>query len=238
MASRQALIALVAQHNGEHPDAYFIRKAYVDAIVQAGGIPLIVPPQPKERVAAALSRVQGLVLTGGVDVDPRLYGEQPRPSCGEISPLRDELDLAAAAYALQHNLPLLAICRGVQVLNVALGGSLVQDIPDEVPGALKHRQQAPGWYATHAVAVQPDTLLSSIVGSGTLDVNSLHHQAVKRVGKGLRIAATAPDGIIEALESTEHRFVLGVQWHPELMVESCPAARAVFEHFVHAAAAE
>jgi len=236
MAPRQVLIALTAQHNSEHENEYFLRRAYIDAIVGAGGIPLILPPLAAGKIETVLDRVQGLVLTGGVDVDPRRYGEQPSEKCGEISPLRDELDLAAAAAALKRDLPLLAICRGIQVLNVALGGSLLQHIPEEVEGALKHRQQAPGWYGTHEVQVEPDTLLAEAVGSGPLVVNSLHHQAVKRLGEGLLVSAVAPDGVVEAVESRRHRFAVGVQWHPELMVEHCPAARAVFAHFLRAAA--
>lgn len=238
MSSRQPLIGLVAQYNSENPHRYFIHRAYVQAIADAGGVPLIVPPQQAEQLGAILSSVQGVVLTGGVDVDPIRYGEQPKEGCGEISPLRDELDLAVTAFALEHDLPLLAICRGIQVLNVSLGGSLIQDILAEVNGALKHRQQAPGWYGTHDVDVQPSTLLSGILGSGGLRVNSFHHQAIRQVGQGLRISATAPDGIVEAVESTRHRFVLGVQWHPELMAERCLAAQAIFRHFVQAAAVQ
>lgn len=236
MSSKQVLIALTAQQNSERPQDFFVRQAYVQAIVQAGGVPLVIPPQPPERLPAILGSVQGLVLTGGVDLDPCRYGEEPKKECGEISPLRDELDLAAAAYALAQDLPILAICRGIQVLNVALGGTLIQDIPSEVSGALKHNQQAPGWYGTHEVRIVSETLLGMIVGRETLRVNSMHHQAVARLGRGLRVVASAPDGIVEAVESTEHRFALGVQWHPELMSDSCPAAAAIFRHFVRTAA--
>lgn len=237
MSNRQVLIGLVAQHNNDHPNHFFLARAYSQAIINAGGIPLIIPHQPPKQLASLLSQVRGVVLTGGVDVDPQRYGEEPHPGCGEISPLRDELDFAVADWALRHDLPLLAICRGIQVLNVALGGTLFQDIPAQVAGALKHRQQAPGWYGTHEVQLEPATLLSSIWG-GSLKVNSLHHQAIKRLGTGLRLAATASDGVIEAVESTEHRFVVGVQWHPELMEEHCPAARELFRKFVEAAAAD
>jgi putative glutamine amidotransferase len=233
VSNTQALIGLVAQHSSDQPDRYFLNAAYVNAIHNAGGIPIIIPYQPLEGIRTVLHQVRGVVLTGGVDVDPQRYGEAPHRACGEINPLRDELDLAVTELALERNLPILAICRGAQVLNVALGGTLVQDIPEQIPGAIKHRQEAPKWYGTHSVSIQPGSLLSSIVGSDA-QVNSYHHQAIAKVGTGLRVSAEAPDGVVEAVESTPGSFVLGVQWHPELMEERCPAARALFRHFVQA----
>lgn len=238
MSSRRPLIGLVAQHNSSNPDQFFVKRAYVQAVSAAGGIPIMIPPQPPAQLEQLLSRLQGLVLTGGVDVHPELYGEELQPWCGEISQVRDELDFAAAAWALQHDMPLLAICRGIQVLNVAFGGSLYQDIPQEVADAVRHWQSDPGSEGTHEVTVHQGTLLSSLVGRGPLPTNSFHHQGIKRLGSGLKIAATTPDQLVEAVESPEHRFVLGVQWHPELMAESCPAARALFEGFVRAAEGE
>ena len=154
MSNRQVLIGLVAQHNNDHPNHFFLARAYSQAIINAGGIPLIIPHQPPKQLASLLSQVRGVVLTGGVDVDPQRYGEEPHPGCGEISPLRDELDFAVADWALGHDLPLLAICRGIQVLNVALGERCSRTSRRRWQGPLL-RQQALGWYGTHEVQLSP-----------------------------------------------------------------------------------
>ena len=229
------LIGLVCQHNQENPERYFIGRAYVQAVLNAGGTPLVIPYQPKEHILSILDQLNGLILTGGVDVDPNRYGENPLVKCGEINPERDELDLLTTGFALERDLPILAICRGIQVLNVALGGTLVQDIPSQISDPIKHWQTAPNWYATHDIAVQPASLLGKILGTAPTRVNSYHHQSLAKVGNGLRIVATAPDGVIEAVESTEHRFVLGLQWHPEMMEEHYTSAKEIFRHFVQAA---
>ena len=236
MKSR-ALIGLVCQHSLENPDRYFVGRAYVQAVLNAGGTPIVIPYQPKENILHILDKLDGLILTGGVDVDPSRYGENPMVNCGEINPYRDELDLLTAGFALDRNLPILAICRGAQVLNVALGGTLVQDIPSQIKDSIKHWQKAPNWYASHDITVQPASLLGSILGNAPTRVNSYHHQSIAKVGKGLRIVATAPDGIVEAVESTEHRFVLGLQWHPELMDGHYNSASEIFKCFVQAASA-
>jgi putative glutamine amidotransferase len=136
---------------------------------------------------------------------------------------------------LENGVPIFAICRGIQVLNVAAGGTLVQDIPSQVSDPIKHQQEAPRWYATHDISIQPGSRLAELAGGRALRVNSFHHQAVRQVGAGLRVAASAPDGIIEAIEGTTSRFVLGVQWHPELMVDHYPTAQKLFDEFVQAA---
>ena len=235
---RRALIGVVCQHSQENPERYFIARSYIQAVQNAGGTPLVLPIQPQEDLSQVLEHLDGIVLTGGVDVDPYRFGEDPLVGCGEINPLRDEFDLAVTALALERDLPILAICRGAQVLNVALGGSLIQDIPTQVQDPIKHWQQAPNWYATHNVEVKPDSLLGEILETQLTRVNSYHHQSIAKPGQGLSIVATAPDGVIEAVESTEHRFVLGLQWHPELMVERDVGAQAIFKHFVRAALAK
>ena len=237
MRQEQPLIGLVCAHQRENPDRYYVNNANIQAVIKSGGVPVLLPYQPKEQILRLVEGLDGLVLPGGTDVDPNRYGENPLVECGEIDPLWDELDLWAAGFALERNLPILAICRGVQVLNVALGGTLVQDISSQIKNPLKHQQEAPTWYATHDVTVQSASLLGNIWGTAPSRVNSFHHQAIAKVGRGLRIVATAPDGVIEAVESTEHRFVLGVQWHPEHMVEHYPAANRIFQHFVQAALA-
>lgn len=237
MQEKQPIIGLLCGHQSDNPDRYFVNSAYIKSVIGAGGVPILIPYQPKEQILQILDGLDGLILPGGVDVDPNRYGENPIVECGEVDPHWDELDLWATGYALERDLALLGICRGCQVLNVALGGTLVQDIPAQIKNPLKHAQKAPRWYATHDITVQSASLLGSIWQNGLQKVNSFHHQSIAKAGKGLRIVATAPDGIVEAVESTEHRFVLGVQWHPELMVDHYPVASRIFERFVQAALA-
>jgi putative glutamine amidotransferase len=166
-----------------------------------------------------LNLVDALVLTGGADVDPALYGAVPHASYQPAEPARDKVEIQLALGAMSSGMPLLAICRGIQVLNVAAGGTLVQDIPTEVPHALNHQVKQPRNAVAHPVRVEPDSLLARLLGrrvqGGTIGVNSRHHQAVGRLAPGFRVAATAPDGVIEAIESESLPFCLGVQWHPE-----------------------
>ncbi|HKM43456.1 MAG TPA: gamma-glutamyl-gamma-aminobutyrate hydrolase family protein [Limnochordia bacterium] len=235
MQQDKPMIGLLCAHEQEKRDQYFVVNTYIQAVIKAGGIPILIPYQPKEQIFRILEGLDGLVLPGGDDVDPSRYGENPIIQCGAIDPHWDDLDLWAAGFALDSNMPILAICRGCQVLNVALGGTLVQDIPTQIKDPLKHAQQAPRWYASHDITVQSASLLGNIWEHDPKKVNSYHHQSIAKVGKGLRIVASAPDGVIEAVESTEHRFVLGLQWHPELMTDHYPVAGRLFKHFIQAA---
>jgi putative glutamine amidotransferase len=213
--------------------------SYMRALLAAGAAPVLVPVVDGE---AALRRVyaslDGLLLAGGPDVDPVRYGEQARPQLRRVTPERDRLELELLEWALADDLPVFGICRGIQVLNVALGGSLWQDIAAQVPEAQKHDYH-PGYpesRRSHAVEVAPASRLASRIGTGEFWVNSLHHQAIGRLGRGLRVTAQAPDGIIEAVEMTACRWVLGVQWHPEWMVPEDPGMRGLFEGFAAACA--
>jgi putative glutamine amidotransferase len=223
---------------GTTPERAYINVAYIRAVQAAGGIPILLAPHFTAETQHALwPRLDGLLLTGGGDVAPGRFGEPPHPAVDEVSPARDELETGLTRRALSDHVPLLAICRGIQVLNVALGGTLVQDLPSEWPGALAHSQKAPRHEPTHAVKVMGEgTRLGRVLGAPELEVNSQHHQAIKQVGEGLREVAWAPDGVVEGIElEDDHRFVLGVQWHPEELVDHDAAARNLFLAVVDAA---
>ncbi len=210
---------------------------YAAAVYDAGGLPLVLPPilDPVE----ALTTLDGVLLTGGGDIDPHRYGATSvHPETYGISSVRDDFELALAREAVVRDVPLLAICRGVQVLNVALGGTLVQHIPDAVPAALEHRQNElgiPVGETAHPVTIQPGSLLERVVKATTIAVNSYHHQAIEQPAPGLAVVARSPDGVIEAVELPLARFVLGVQWHPERLFTRFPEHRALFRALVEAA---
>jgi putative glutamine amidotransferase len=220
------------------PERAYVNGTYIRAVQAAGGIPLLLTPHFTPEVQAALwQRLDGLILTGGGDIEPARFDEPRHPSVDDVSPARDELELGLTRRAVTDDVPLFAICRGIQVLNVALGGSLVQDLPSEWPDALVHSQKAPRHEPTHPVKVMGEgTRLGRVLGSLEVEVNSMHHQAIKRLGDGLREVAWAPDGVIEGVEMAgDDRFVLGVQWHPEELVGHDQAARNLFAAIVEAA---
>jgi putative glutamine amidotransferase len=213
---------------------------YRQAVLHVGGEVRIV--ESAAVVEQALAGAGGLMLTGGDDVAPARYGESQHPAVVEVEPERDEFEIALVQEARRRDLPIFAICRGVQVLNVAFGGSLVQDIPSQVAGALQHKLAVPphqSYALAHEVWFEKDSLLGSLLkdrlsDADSCEVNSRHHQAVKQVADGFRVTATAPDGIIEAIEDPSARFCLGVQWHPENFWRT-GEFRALFEGFVQAA---
>lgn len=218
--------------------------AYLLAIQGAGGVPILLPPQLDSDSLRVLGpQLDGLILTGGGDIHPSRYGEPPHPTVAGVSEERDELEAFAIDLALDRGLPILAICRGMQMLNVALGGSLHQDIPSDFTTEINHAQtsgESPRERSdvTHAVTVEEGCHLAQILGSSELMVNSMHHQAVKELGRGLRPVAWAPDGVMEGLEIEDSaRFVVAVQWHPEDLVTAHEHARRLFEALVHKAAA-
>lgn len=218
-------------------DTQVLPANYTRAVESSGGIPFLIPAALSPALAdEILSRVNGLLLSGGYDVDPQWFGENPHPKLGTVSPERDNLEISLARGALQKNIPILAICRGLQLLNVAAGGTLYQDIHDQVPGSLKHRQDAPRWYGTHEILIEKDCLLAQVLGTTRLRVNSFHHQSVKAVAPHFKITATAPDGIVEAIEPVSSKLpVLAVQWHPEGMFDQVPVFKALFTWLVQIA---
>jgi putative glutamine amidotransferase len=221
---------------GSEP-TYFLRARYIRAIEELGGIPLILPlvasPAARRRL---LDGVDGLLITGsGPDLPPRLYGERQRYPFPLVSERRADFELELVRQARKRDLPLLGICGGMQATNVACGGTLFQDIPAQVQHPLDHRQQAKAIHVSHPVTVTPNSLLKKIVGEARLMVNSSHHQSVKAVAPSLIASAVAPDGIVEAIESPAHRFLLAIQWHPEFLFERHKAHRRLFEALLRAA---
>ncbi|SIR19312.1 MULTISPECIES: gamma-glutamyl-gamma-aminobutyrate hydrolase family protein [Acidiphilium] len=198
---------------------YAIRQNYMDAIADAGGIPVAVPHRA-ELAGAYLDIIDALVVTGGAfDVDPALYGDATRHDTVSLKQGRTTAELALLRGALARDMPVLGICGGEQLLAVALGGTLIQHIPAEIVNALAHEQPNPRDQPGHDVQISPGTRLAAIVGTASMRINSSHHQAVRDPGAALRINATAPDGVIEGVESATHRFCLGVQWHPEFLID-------------------
>jgi putative glutamine amidotransferase len=193
-----------------------VNRAYTDAILAAGLVPLVVPPMSEAGALAILDAVDGLVLTGGEDVDPAHFGAPRHPATGPANDLRDRIELALAKEAAARKLPTLAICRGVQVLNIALGGTLVQDIPSEVDSKIEHDARSARSSRVHDVSVDAGSRLAGIVGSDRITTNSFHHQSVDRLAGGLTTVATSPDGVVEAVECSDRGWwAVGVQWHPE-----------------------
>jgi putative glutamine amidotransferase len=224
----------------EYPERAYVNAAYLRAVEAAGGVPILLAPQLSPAAREALwPRLDGLVLTGGGDVEPSRFSEATHPKTSLVSAERDALELELVDRALRDDVPMFAICRGLQVLNVALGGTLHQHIPDRFGEKIQHSQPDKRHLATHDVKLLTEgTRLGAIVGSSDVRVNSFHHQAVHRLGRDLREVGWAPDNVIEALEHADRRrFVVAVQWHPEDLVAHDPAARALFTAVVEAARA-
>lgn len=209
-------------------------QSYIRALEGAGASPILIPITDQEStLRSILNLLDGLLLCGGVDVDPVHFGEPPHPKLGEIDAPRDWVELTITRWALAEKLPILGICRGIQVLNVACGGPLWQDIESQAPDALPHQYVSGNPYShlSHPVKIEPNSLLSRILGEHELMVNSLHHQAVKTAGQGLVASAHSPDGLIEGVDSSTGNWVVGVQWHPEWLLENVPAMKKLFAEF-------
>jgi putative glutamine amidotransferase len=231
---RRAVIGITLG-DGDRPGYTSMRADYVRSVARSGAVPVVLPTLPAEAADAVLDRLDGLVLSGGIDVDPALYGRTRHPKLGRVDRERDDFELALTRDALRRDLPILAICRGQQVLNVATGGTLIQDIPSELEGAVTHAAAGRRTRRSHPVEVVPGSKLREILGPGPISVNSFHHQAIDRLGEGLSVSGRCPeDGVIEAVEMNDRAFVLGVQWHPESFWKEAASFQALFD--AHAAA--
>ncbi len=215
-----------------------LNQDYVDAVFRAGGVPVLLPLTEDEKIMREmLCRVDGLLITGGADVGPDMYGEEKLPCCGETAPRRDRFEFPLCRLALEKDMPIFAICRGHQVLSCALGGTLYQDVAEQFGPKLKHPQYDIPRDKVHDMSVEEGSLLHKITGMTWFAVNSRHHQAVKTPGAGLKVIAHAPDGLIEGVELPGKKFVLGVQWHPEALSDRYAEAQALFNAFVEACGA-
>jgi putative glutamine amidotransferase len=214
-----------------HPGYLRLRRTYPDAILAAGGAPVLIPPMDDPTALRALfDALDGIVFPGGADVGPDRYGEARDPTT-EVDEVLDHLELQLAEWAVSADLPTLGICRGQQLLNVALGGALIQDLPRE---PILHRQQSGRAELSHAIQVAEGSRLAAILGGTTIQVNSFHHQAVREVGRGLRAVAWAPDGIVEGTESADHAFLLTIQFHPEDLVAHHEPSQRLFQALIEA----
>lgn len=223
------------------PRCWVMSQRYVHVLSAAGAIPWVIPLLERDEATLReiYGRLAGLFLPGGVDIDPATYGEPAGPACGRTDPARDWTELLLARWALADHKPLLAVCRGVQLLNVAVGGTLYQDIGTQIPAAIKHDNFPSGGYRrddlSHDVHLAAGSRLARLLETETLSVNSMHHQGIARLAPGLVAVATAQDGLIEGVEASNGTFVLGVQWHPEDLVDVDPRMRRLFDAFIAAA---
>jgi putative glutamine amidotransferase len=227
---------------GQLPRCWVMSQQYVRVLVAAGAIPWVIPLLESDQATlrAIYDRVDGVFLPGGVDLDPAAYCEGPSSLVGRTDPDRDEIELTLTRWALDDGKPLLAVCRGIQVVNVAAGGTVHQDLAAQLPGAIKHdyfptKDQYTRDLLVHDVEVTEGSKLRSLLGAAVVRVNSMHHQGIKQLAPCLRATAFAPDGLIEGLESPNGHFLLGVQWHPEALVEKDPRMQRLFAEFIAAA---
>lgn len=235
---QKPLIALTPYHNTEKDELY-MRPAYLKAIRAVGGTPIILPLDlDHEDLERFTEMFDGFLFTGGPDLHPFHFGEETQFHCGNVSPKRDRLELELLKLVIKAKKPVLGICRGIQLINICLGGDIYQDLPSQFPEdfPIAHTQPFSYEIPSHTVTVTPDTLLSRIAGTPTIQVNSMHHQAIRRLAPGLTASGLAPHGLTECVEMQGYpTFFLGVQWHPEYLWEQDETAKKIFAEFVKAA---
>lgn len=230
------LIGISGSHNVRDCQL-FVRENYLQSVLNAGGLPVLLPHTADEAAASALlDKLDGLLLAGGGDVEPARYGEETRPECGEIDPQRDAFELLVTRLALERGMPVFGICRGIQMLCVTMGGTLYQDIEAQLHLLrARHEQEPPYDQPTHTVRFTEDGLFARIVGAQEVRTNSMHHQAVKDAGPNLIVEGRSEDGVVEAVRGARGDDVFAVQYHPEYMADGCAHAARLFEHLVHMA---
>ena len=225
------IIGVLAEIDAEHNTR--VQDTYIHAIEKCGGIPILFPyVKDDETIAHLVDICNGFFFTGGVDIVPKRYGEEASEKLGDTQEARDEFEFKVFEHVIQTSKPILAICRGAQLVNVALGGALYQDIPSEVKTKISHRQSEPKFSPSHNVKIIVDTPLYEIIRAEQINANSFHHQAIKTLGKGLEIMAVADDGIIEAVYSSGKQYVRAYQWHPERLLDIDKHNRIIFEDFI------
>lgn len=229
---QKPLIGLLPQWNREE-DRLFNRRNYFEALEEAGALPVNLPltTDPEELREYAL-RMDAFLFTGGIDLSPLRYGEEPIPELGEVHPQRDQMEALLLPLVMEQGKSILAICRGIQTINVILGGTLYQDLPTQHPSEIAHRQPAPFDQPGHTITVLPGTPLAVLVGADTLRVNSMHHQAIKALAPVLRPMALSPDGLVEAAWLPDYPYLRAYQWHPEFLHEDDASGPALFRDFV------
>ncbi len=229
---QKPVIGISSSH--EKDDKLFVRQAYTDAITKAGGIPFIIPVTDNPDVLQdILANLSGLLITGGDDIDPAFYNEKPIGTQNDIDMQNDNFNLAIIRMAYDINMPILGICRGEQVINVAFGGSLYQDIPIQVSSKIKHNKIDDDTKSIHSVSITKDSRLYKIIGTNNLTVNSSHHQSIKHVAGNLKVVALTADNIIESVESIDNNNIVAVQWHPECMSDT--SETRIFNDFINRA---
>lgn len=217
-------------------ESYWMLPGYMQGIIEAGGLPVMLPlTDDRSLIYRLVSVCDGFLFTGGQDVSPELYGEEKTIHCGECSPERDRMEMALLEEVLREDKPLLGICRGIQFLNAALGGTLYQDIPAQVKTETEHHQTPPYDIPVHEVRIKEDTVLYDLLMTPRLKVNSYHHQAIKELSSQLRVTAVSDDGLIEGVYMPGKKFVWAVQWHPEFSYQTDKNSRKIFGAFVNAA---
>ncbi len=226
----------------EFPPSWVMSQRYILTLTAAGAIPWMIPlvGDDEETLRGIYDELDGVFLPGGADIDPASYNEDRHPLCDRTDPPRDHVELTMTRWAMADRKPVLGVCRGLQLINLAAGGTLYQDLADEYPGSIKHDYfPFGGKYArdhiAHGVAVAPNTRLAELIGAGAVPVNSMHHQGIRDLGAGLVASALAPDGLIEGIEGMDGAFLIGVQWHPEALTETDARMRRLFDEFISAA---
>ena len=227
----------------DFPPSWVMSQRYILTLIASGAIPWMIPlvGDDEETLRGIYDELDGVFLPGGADIDPTSYSEERHPLCDRTDPARDQVELMLARWAIADRKPVLGVCRGVQLINLATGGTLYQDLADQYAGSIKHDYFPFGGkysrdHLAHHVEVAPNTRLAEMIGAGTVPVNSMHHQGIRTLGAGLVASAIAPDGLIEAAETSDGWFLVGVQWHPEALTDTDTRMRRLFDEFTAAAA--